>query len=251
MLQLQIKKLGEDHPDVGVCLNNLANLYYFQGKYDAAEPLYHRVLKIMETKLGSDHPSVATAWGNLANIYANKRKYAKAELMLDRTISIQSAKGIDKGTLSNSYRLRAKIAWQQEDRDKAIFALHEAMRLAELQRTQFSGAAQDHANAFSSFGYTYELMVAYQTILGNVPEVFSTMERGRAKSLLDQLAVSGTDLLAGLPADEAAILHKRDVDAKSRLASLEQQLKVNGTRIDYSDEKKIMEGKRQFAFHSL
>ena len=159
-------------------------------------------------------------------------------------ISIQCAKGIDKGTLSNSYRLRAKIAWQQEDRDKAIFALHEAMRLAELQRTQFSGAAQDHANAFSSFGYTYELMVAYQTILGNVPEVFSTMERGRAKSLLDQLAVSGTDLLAGLPADEAAILHKRDVDAKSRLASLEQQLKVNGTRIDYSDEKKIMEGKR-------
>ena len=87
-------------------------------------------------------------------------------------------------------------------------------------------------------------MVAWQSKLGNESEVFSAMERGRAKSLLDQLAASGTDLLAGLPAKEAAVLHQRDLDAKSRLASLEQELRRNDAREDYSSEKKKREDKR-------
>jgi tetratricopeptide (TPR) repeat protein len=37
-------------------LNNLANLYEDQGRYQDAEPLYTRALAIFEKKLGPDHP---------------------------------------------------------------------------------------------------------------------------------------------------------------------------------------------------
>ncbi|MBE9216352.1 tetratricopeptide repeat protein [Plectonema cf. radiosum LEGE 06105] len=33
-------RLGENHPHVATSLNNLAQLYRSQGKYEAAEPLY-------------------------------------------------------------------------------------------------------------------------------------------------------------------------------------------------------------------
>jgi tetratricopeptide (TPR) repeat protein len=40
------KALGRDHPDVAQSLNNLAELYRFQGRYADAEPLYRRSLAI-------------------------------------------------------------------------------------------------------------------------------------------------------------------------------------------------------------
>ncbi len=49
--------LGLDHPDVAQSLNNLALLYYAQGRYDVAEPLHKRALAIEEKALGPDHPN--------------------------------------------------------------------------------------------------------------------------------------------------------------------------------------------------
>ncbi len=55
-LEIYEKSLGKDHPDVAKSLNNLALLYYAQGKYDEAEPMYRRALEIYEKSLGKDHP---------------------------------------------------------------------------------------------------------------------------------------------------------------------------------------------------
>jgi hypothetical protein len=40
---------------------SLAALYYAQGQYAQAEPLYNRSLAIWEKALGPDHPDVATS----------------------------------------------------------------------------------------------------------------------------------------------------------------------------------------------
>ena len=37
---------GDTHPDTAFSYNNLARLYYAQGKYDEAETLYKKALKI-------------------------------------------------------------------------------------------------------------------------------------------------------------------------------------------------------------
>ena len=41
-------------------MNNLAALYGSEGKYGEAEPLYRRLLTILEKTPGREHPNVAT-----------------------------------------------------------------------------------------------------------------------------------------------------------------------------------------------
>ena len=76
------KALGPDHPDVAANLNNLAALYYAQGDYAQAEPLFKRALAIRERALGPDHPDVATSLNNLNNLAelcSTQGNYAQAE----------------------------------------------------------------------------------------------------------------------------------------------------------------------------
>ena len=68
-------------------LGNLAELYYYQGKYAEAEPLYKRALAIKEKALGPDHPSVATGLNTLALLYYNQGKYAEAEPLYKRALA--------------------------------------------------------------------------------------------------------------------------------------------------------------------
>ncbi len=44
-------------------------LYYSQGKYEQAEPLYQQALEMRRQLLGQQHPSVATSLNNLALLY--------------------------------------------------------------------------------------------------------------------------------------------------------------------------------------
>ena len=54
----EAEDFGEQDPRFGTTLNNLALLYYAQGRYAEAEPLYERLLAIWEKALGPEHPQV-------------------------------------------------------------------------------------------------------------------------------------------------------------------------------------------------
>ncbi|MFM8299162.1 MAG: tetratricopeptide repeat protein, partial [Microcystis aeruginosa] len=56
-LDLHKQLLGDNHPDVAISLNNLAQLYKYQGRYLEAEPLYLQALAIAEQALGENHPT--------------------------------------------------------------------------------------------------------------------------------------------------------------------------------------------------
>jgi tetratricopeptide (TPR) repeat protein len=79
---------GADHPTTASSLNNLAALYYDQGKYEQAEPLYKRALAIDEKAYEPDHPDVATDLNNLANLYYNQGRYEQAEPLYQRALAI-------------------------------------------------------------------------------------------------------------------------------------------------------------------
>ncbi len=66
----------------------MALLYYTQGKYEQAEPLYQRALAIREQQVGPQHPDTASSLNNLAGLYANQGKYEQAEPLLKRALSI-------------------------------------------------------------------------------------------------------------------------------------------------------------------
>ncbi|WP_071995629.1 tetratricopeptide repeat protein [Microcystis aeruginosa] len=47
-----------------VSLNNLALLYYCQGRYTEAEPLYREAINIATQVLGDNHPHTQTVYQN-------------------------------------------------------------------------------------------------------------------------------------------------------------------------------------------
>jgi tetratricopeptide (TPR) repeat protein len=76
---------------VAVSLNNLAKLYYAQGQYAQAEPLYRRALAIREKALGPEHPSVATTLANYAALLRKLDRTAEAETKEARAKAIRAA----------------------------------------------------------------------------------------------------------------------------------------------------------------
>ncbi len=80
---------GPEHPYTATNLDNLAGLYYTQGRYEQAEALYQRALSIDDHIFGGEHPTVATDLNNLAALYYAQGKYEQAESLLQRALTIQ------------------------------------------------------------------------------------------------------------------------------------------------------------------
>lgn len=87
---------GAEHPDYvtrlnnyATSLNNLASLYYLQGSYDDAIPLYEKVLDIRVKTLGEDHLLVATSLNNLAGSYCLKSRYDDAIPLFKKALDIR------------------------------------------------------------------------------------------------------------------------------------------------------------------
>jgi CHAT domain-containing protein len=101
---------------VGTSLNNLALLYYAQGRYAEAEPLYKRSLSIREKGLGPDHPDVGGSLNNLAALYRAQGRYAEAEPLYKRTVSLfDKALGPDHPLVGTSLNNLAELYFVQRD----------------------------------------------------------------------------------------------------------------------------------------
>jgi tetratricopeptide (TPR) repeat protein len=77
-------------PDVARSLNNLAGLYYAQGRYEAAEPLYQRALAIQEQRLGPNHPDVVVTLNNYLALLKAMHRDAEAAQLEHRLLAMQA-----------------------------------------------------------------------------------------------------------------------------------------------------------------
>ncbi len=222
-LELRTKVLGADHHVVAIQLDNLATVYWQQGRYAEAERLNRRSLAILEKQLGPDHLDVAKTLNNLATALISLHNEDQAEALLTRSIGILERMNASPRDQYRPYRLRAAIAWRAGRREAAIADLTRAMDLAETMHARGSGIDFERAAFFSGFSDAYEQMVAWQGERGDVAAVYQAMERGRSRTLLDQMQLRGVDLLAGLPGEQANPLRRRQADALARIAGLERR----------------------------
>ncbi|MEO1210047.1 MAG: tetratricopeptide repeat protein [Cyanobacteria bacterium J06638_20] len=80
-----------DSPELLNALNQLALLYYRQGRYSEATPLLKRTLTQRQQSLGPDHPHTATSLNNLAALYESMGRYGEAEPLYARSLVIREA----------------------------------------------------------------------------------------------------------------------------------------------------------------
>ena len=111
--------LGPEYPNTLDTVNNLAVLYWQQGKYEEAEPLYQRALEARERVLGPEHPDTAQTLGDLAVLYVDQGKFEQAKSLYLRALAIyESVLGTDHPTtviVRNNYaNLQEKMKQKPE-----------------------------------------------------------------------------------------------------------------------------------------
>lgn len=112
------RQLGQDHPEMAVCWQQIGELQETLGEYDKAVSLYTKALNILETKRGPEHPALAAILDKLAALCMELEMEKQAVPLYERLVRIreqvlrpthpQLVKSL--GDLAESYRLQGRYA---------------------------------------------------------------------------------------------------------------------------------------------
>ncbi|MCA9203736.1 MAG: CHAT domain-containing protein, partial [Planctomycetales bacterium] len=217
---------NEDGIEVGWQRFQQGRMYVKQQRWDEASASLSEALNIYRPKFGDQHPDVASTMLLQGEVAWNRGDRRTAESLLDQVIAILDRAGAYPSDRFQAYLLRAKIGWDAQRRSEALADLRMAMSLAEEQRANSAGTERERAKLFVNYAEAYEQMVAWQLEQGDVAEALSAMERARARSMIDELSVSGASLQVGRSAVEREALQRREAELTARVAELEKQLQV-------------------------
>jgi len=195
-------KYGSEHPDIGVSLANLANIYFRQGRYDEAVALYAKELRIQKKLLGLDHPNIASRLNHLGQLYASRERYIEAEplfenavesykLLTRRNLTFNALLARSLFNLSNCYSHTGRI-------NEALQAILNAVginkRLADENPKAFNPSL---ANSLNSLAYCYSNLgrqeEALQAILNTI-EIYKALAQEDPQRFNPGLALSLNNL---------------------------------------------------------
>ncbi|MBX7071708.1 MAG: CHAT domain-containing protein [Pirellulales bacterium] len=204
----------------------LGRVLELAGRFEEAEKSYQQALAFATALPGDTLDRKSEVLRDLALLYFRMERWGDAEAIVDDVVTNYNREINSPGDRSVCYVLRAQLAWRAGRKSEAIEDLREAQALAELARAQLPGNEQDRAAGFERYLKPFQLMVAWQAEAGNPSEAFTAAERGRARSLLDELTLAGADLQLGRPAAERQRLAEQERELKTRVADLERQLSL-------------------------
>jgi len=116
---------GPDQPNMATDINSLALFYLTTGRFEEAEPLFERVLKINNNLFGADHPKVAISFNNLALLYLSTDRFEEAEPLFERALNInENSFGADHPDVARSLGNLAQL-YQDTNRLKEAESLYE------------------------------------------------------------------------------------------------------------------------------
>jgi CHAT domain-containing protein len=232
--ELRTQIYGADHP-LALLGTGLDDVYFLQGRYDEAEKIRLAELGVSEKYYGPASADVADKLFRLAVVYWLQQRYAEGEALLDRAVDILGKVSSSARANYHTIGLRGMLAWRAGHRDKADADFAESMRLADEARTQAVGAEVQRAQSFNSIEMLYRDPADCYLEGERIEQGFACMERGRARSLVDQLSTSHADLLAGLPRAQRDALEGAVKRAQAEIAGLEKQLENLAFRRDLGD----------------
>ena len=96
---------GPEASDFALVINELAAHYKLMGRYEEAEPLYQRSIKIWKIYSQEDPVSYALGLNSLATLYKEMGRYEEAEQMYIQSVSLIDKGNVDYATALNNLAL--------------------------------------------------------------------------------------------------------------------------------------------------
>lgn len=133
-LQIKLKVLGENHPEVANTGNQLAGLHYIMGRFSEAENYSKKCQAIYEKCYGIEHPNVAICLHNLASLYHVQGRYAEAEAEYKRAVEIRTK------TLGEEHKDTVSVRKSYADMLKTLGREAEAQALSKAASGLITGS---------------------------------------------------------------------------------------------------------------
>ncbi len=127
-VELSRRLFGDEHPDVGRGLNDMALVYIDTREYNRAETLLREALAIKRREVAGDHPSIRETIRNLFHVLRRKGDYAEATVVCRELVGMsRRLYGEDHRFVSADLGLLAKVLTSDGDYEEVEAALREAL----------------------------------------------------------------------------------------------------------------------------
>lgn len=237
---LYAKVLGADHPLASI-KDELADVYASMGQFEKAEPLLRQSLKAANDYYGEQSSRVFDIKTVFVMSYLRQGKYALADEICAEQQKFAEQPHIPHSVLRGVLTKRAVAARGLEDLAAACRYDAQAVELEEEDRTGISGGEQQRATSMSASYYIYSLAAIDHLRNNKFAEGFAFSERGRARTLLDQMALGNVDLFAGMSPQRAQQLRSAYEQLQNQTTALEQQARAVAEQTNLSAEERQKE----------
>jgi len=123
---IRLEQLGEEHPKTLETMDDLARVYWRQGRYDKAESLFTQTLEGRGKVHGEEHQDTLYSMNSLAVLYFSQGRYTEAESLYTRMLQIsRTLLGDDistvlfMGNLATVYRSQGRYDKAEDFYDRA------------------------------------------------------------------------------------------------------------------------------------
>lgn len=132
-LTLAEQGCGRDHEYVGYIANDLATIYYNQGRLENAEQLFLRAYKLIFARAGLQHGLTARTASNLGNLYREMARLAEAKRFFERAMAAyQALYGEYSVDVARALMDMARISLREESVTEAQKAVTQARRIFDM-----------------------------------------------------------------------------------------------------------------------
>ena len=172
-MEITGKVLGNNHPDVAICCNNIGLVYERQRNYSSALDWYRKSLDMKQNMLGETHPSTIKTLENMGRVYFALKDYDQAQDYYSRVLSaLKSAHSDDQLGLANSCDNLGAVLYKRGDFDHSLEYLLQAVAL----REQLLGSGdQTTATSCTSVARVYDKLGQYSQALDYYQKAYDAM----------------------------------------------------------------------------
>ena len=220
-LQVYVEVLGERHPQTLNSRNNVENSAFKLGRFGEYLEHTRRTLQLRREVLGEKHPSTLFSMGNLGYALTRSGQLDEALEVSLRTLELrqEALGGLHPDTVVSLGNLAVTYQELGRTRDAAALSARYVAG-AEHLRAQPGLSAETRRSLFETYARYYRSFSRLQAQSGDVAEGFRLAELGKARTLLESMAVQRAARAGVLPPAEQEALE----DLGRRIAALEQSL---------------------------
>lgn len=221
------ERTAPDSLAVAESCNALGNLAFARADLDAAEAYYLRALAIQE-RVAPDTLVVCVCVHNLGGIASRRGRNDDAKRYYERALAIRERLAPGSLDLANSLHGLGEVALRMNRPEEALPLLRRALDTIEAQRDHIH-AIQSRAFLLARYSEPYVTLQRAYLALGDRASAFETIERARARSLLDGLGEARADIREGV--EPALLAREKELQVRLSETELERQTSLN-QRVD-------------------